>query len=259
MSANSPIILVSNDDGIGTVGLSILGRCLSRLGRVVIVSPDRQRSVSGHSLTLKEPIRIKRLESEIETWITTGTPADCILLGIYEIIRDDVDLVVSGINHGANLGIDITYSGTISAAMEGTICGIPSIAVSLATHREVSSSIFEMAGNFTTKLAELILKKGLPRDTLLNVNIPPIEKPLGVRFTYQGSKRYKPRVIKRLDPAGEPYYWLDGSPIDNSEAGSDLEAVKEGYISITPIKVDMTDYEHLDYISSKYQDIEKLL
>lgn len=255
----SPTILVSNDDGLGTVGLSILGRCLSRLGRVVIVSPDRQRSASGHSITLREPIRMRRLDSEVETWVTTGTPADCILLGIYEIIKDRVDLVVSGINHGANIGIDITYSGTVSAAMEGVICGVPSIAVSLATHEEVNDKIFEMAGNFAVKLASLVMKRGLPRDTLLNVNIPPIERPLGVKFTYQGSKRYKPNIVKRIDPFGEPYYWLDASLVERDESGSDLSAIREGYISITPIRIDMTDYEHLDEISSRYKEIEDLL
>lgn len=259
MTKDVPTILVSNDDGLGASGLSVLGRHLSRLGRVVIVSPDRQRSAGGHSITLKEPIRIRRVPDSIETWVTTGTPADCILIGIYEIIRDKVDLVVSGINHGANVGIDITYSGTVSAAMEGVICGIPSIAVSLASYSEVKESILEMAGDFACKLAGLVLKYGLPKDVLLNVNIPPIEKPFGVRFTYQGSKRYLPRIIKRLDPSGEPYYWLDASPIDNDEDGSDLSAIRDGYISITPIRVDMTDYEHLDEVKVRYREIIDIL
>ncbi|MGC8971970.1 MAG: 5'/3'-nucleotidase SurE [bacterium] len=259
MTKNLPTILVSNDDGLGAVGLSILGRYLSRLGRVVIVSPDRQRSASGHAITLREPIRVRKISDGIETWVTNGTPADCILIGIYEIIKDRVDLVVSGINHGANVGIDITYSGTVSAAMEGVICGIPSIAVSLTTHLDVEKSIFEMAGDFTCKLAGLVLKYGLPKDVLLNVNIPPINKPLGVRFTYQGSKRYIPRIIKRFDPFGEPYYWLDASPIDNGESGSDLSAIRDGYISITPIRIDMTDYEHLDEIAVTYKKIIEIL
>ena len=259
MTISSPTILVSNDDGLGTTGLSVLGRCLSRLGRVVVVSPDRQRSAGGHSITVREPVRVKRLDLEIETWVTTGTPADCILLGIYEIIKNRVDLVVSGINHGANVGIDITYSGTVSAAMEGVICGIPSMAVSLATHKDISGSIFEMAGDFTAKLAELVIKKGLPGDTLLNVNIPPVERPLGVKFTYQGSKRYKPKILKRFDPSGEPYYWLDASFVDNDKDGSDLTAIREGYISITPVRVDMTDYKNLEEISSKYREIESFL
>lgn len=259
MTKNTPIILVSNDDGLGASGLLVLGRHLSRLGRVVIVSPDRQRSAGGHAITLKEPIRIKKVFDSIETWVTTGTPADCILIGIYEIIKDKVDLVVSGINHGANVGIDITYSGTVSAAMEGVICGIPSIAVSLASYMEVKEGILEMAGDFTRKLAELVLKYGLPKDVLLNVNIPPIERPLGVRFTYQGSKRYLPRIIKRLDPSGEPYYWLDASPIDNDEDGSDLSAIRDGYISITPIKVDMTSYEHMDEVKELYRELIEIL
>lgn len=259
MTKSLPTILVSNDDGLGAVGLSVLGRYLSRLGRVVVVSPDRQRSASGHAITLKEPIRVRKTPDSVETWVTTGTPADCILIGIYEIIKGKVDLVVSGINHGANVGIDITYSGTVSAAMEGVICGIPSIAVSLASYLELEESIFEMAGDFTCKLADLVLKYGLPKDVLLNVNIPPIKKPLGVRFTYQGSKRYIPRIIKRFDPSGEPYYWLDASPIDNGESGSDLSAIRDGYISITPIKVDMTDYEHLEEVAYIYREIAKIL
>ena len=137
-----PTILISNDDGVGSVGPNAFGGAWSRLGRVVIVSPDRQRSASGHSLTVEEPIRVKRISSELEVWVTTGTPADCILLGVCEIIKDKVDIVVSGINHGSNVGIDITYSGTVSAAMEGLINGIPSIAVSLTTHLDVEKSIF---------------------------------------------------------------------------------------------------------------------
>jgi 5'-nucleotidase len=248
-----PTILLSNDDGIGTVGLNTLGRALSRLGRVVIVSPDRQRSASGHSLTIEEPIRVKRIPNELEVWVTTGTPADCILLGVCEIIKDKVDLVVSGINHGSNLGIDITYSGTVSAAMEGVINGIPSIAVSLASYRTIDSSLFEMAADFTAKLAEAVIKIGLPNGVLLNVNIPAIDKPKGVRFTYQGAKRYVPNVVKRLDPRGEPYYWVDAVSISNYELGSDVGAIKEGYISITPIKIDMTDYEHLQEITHNYE------
>jgi 5'-nucleotidase len=259
MTKDLPTILVSNDDGLDSAGLSVLGRCLSSLGKVVIVSPDRQRSAGGHSITLKEPIRIRKVSDDIETWVTTGTPADCVLIGIYEIIQGRVDLVVSGINHGANVGIDITYSGTVSAAMEGVICGIPSIAVSLASYSEVKREILEMAGDFTCKLARLILRYGLPKDTLLNVNIPPVEKPSGVRFTHQGSKRYLPRIIKRFDPSGEPYYWLDASPIDNGEKESDLSTIREGYISITPIKLDMTDYEHLDEVANCYREITEMI
>jgi 5'-nucleotidase len=255
MNSKMPTILVSNDDGIGTIGLNTLGRALMKLGRVVIVSPDRQRSASGHSLTLGEPIRVKKIPEDLEIWATTGTPADCILLGIYEIIKDRVNLVVSGINHGANLGIDITYSGTVSAAMEGVICGVPSIAVSLSSYQTLDTSIFEMAASFTTKLAEAVIKIGLPKDVLLNVNIPPIGKTLGVRFTYQGAKRYVPNIVKRLDPRGEPYYWIDASPTNKDENGTDLKAIIDGYISVTPIKIDMTDYEHLEEITSKYENL----
>jgi 5'-nucleotidase len=250
-----PTILVSNDDGIGAVGLNTLGRALSRLGRVIIVSPDRQRSASGHSLTLEEPIRVKRIPHELEVWVTTGTPADCILIGVCEIIKDKVDLVVSGINHGANLGMDITYSGTVSAAMEGLIHGIPSIAVSLSSYKILDTSIFESSASFTAKLAEAVIRIGLPKDVLLNVNIPPIEKPMGIRFTYQGAKRYVPNIVRRLDPRGEPYYWIDSISISNYEPGSDLGAIKEGYISITPIKIDMTDYEHLEEITCRYESL----
>ncbi|MGB9683136.1 MAG: 5'/3'-nucleotidase SurE [bacterium] len=250
-----PTILISNDDGVGSVGLNALGRALSRLGRVVIVSPDRQRSASGHSLTVEEPIRVKRISSELEVWVTTGTPADCILLGVCEIIKDKVDIVVSGINHGSNVGIDITYSGTVSAAMEGLINGIPSIAVSLASYKVLEPTLFDMAANFTTRLAEAVIKVGLPKDVLLNVNIPAIERPKGVRFTYQGAKRYVPNIVKRLDPRGEPYYWVDAVPVSNYEPGSDVGAIKEGYISITPIKIDMTDYNHLEEITQSYESL----
>jgi 5'-nucleotidase len=240
----SPILLVSNDDGFRSEGIIALAEALRPLGSVYVVAPDRERSAAGHSLTLTQPLRVEKVGYRI--YAVDGTPTDCVNLAVNGILRKKkIDLLVSGINKGANLGDDITYSGTVSAAMEGTLLGIPSIAVSLVSRNHFR---FEAAAAFTLKLARKVLRQRIPEDTLLNVNIPnlPMKELRGVRVTRQGKRIYGEAVVEKRDPRGRKYYWIGGDTLRNQEIpGSDLEAVEQNYISITPIHLDMTHYSSL--------------
>ncbi len=233
-------ILISNDDGIHSEGLVTLARALESVGDVFIVAPDRERSAVSHSLTLHRPLRVKKISPNVIS--IDGTPTDCINLSLNGILPVKPDLVVSGINFGANLGDDITYSGTVSAAMEGTLFGLPSFAISLACE-DVAK--FETASKFAVKVARLILKNGLPKDTLLNINIPYVaEKDIkGIKFTKQGKKTYSGAIVEKVDPRGKKYYWVGGSKIDiKHDEDTDLMAVYENYVSITPLHLDLTNY-----------------
>ncbi|GAB4463121.1 MAG: 5'/3'-nucleotidase SurE [Armatimonadaceae bacterium] len=244
----SPLrILVSNDDGVQAPGLLILKQALERAGhRVVVCAPDRPRSASGHAITLHKPLRISqvRLADDTLAYATSGTPADCVTLGLEEVVQNQVDMVVSGINHGPNLGWDVTYSGTVSAAMEAVINGFPAIAVSVASYEETMH--YEPVADFVAQtLAPRVRQHGLPAVTLLNVNAPnvPAEELKGVQVTVQGDRQYVDRIEKRLDPVGRPYYWLGGKIHDKeTAAGTDTRAVGEGYISVTPIHLDLTSH-----------------
>ena len=244
MKNPSPILLVSNDDGFRSEGIIALAEALRPLGSVYVVAPDRERSAAGHSLTLTQPLRVEKVGYRI--YAVDGTPTDCVNLAVNGILRKKkIDLLVSGINKGANLGDDITYSGTVSAAMEGTLLGIPSIAVSLVSRNHFR---FEAAAAFTLKLARKVLRQRIPADTLLNVNIPnlPMKELRGVRVTRQGKRIYGEAVVEKRDPRGRKYYWIGGDTLRNQEIpGSDLEAVEQNYISITPIHLDMTHYSSL--------------
>ena len=246
-------ILVSNDDGVGSDGLHHLVEALLPLGHVTVVAPDRERSAVGHSLTFFHPLRVHRLrESEgCVVYSTDGTPSDCVLLGLYELMPHPPDLVVSGINRGANLGDDITYSGTVSAAMEGLIHGVPSFAVSLAAFE--APFHWETAGVAAARVARSLLEHGLPPRTLLNVNVPnvPTESLKGYVATVQGSSIYSQSVVKRADPRGRLYYWVTGEfPRGEPVEGSDFEAVMSRHVSITPIQLDLTNREFV----SRLQD-----
>jgi 5'-nucleotidase len=240
----SPILLVSNDDGFRSEGIVALAEALRPLGTVYVVAPDRERSAAGHSLTLTQPLRVEKVGYRV--YDVDGTPTDCVNLAANGILRKKkIDLLVSGINKGANLGDDITYSGTVSAAMEGTLLGIPSIAVSLVSRNHFR---FEAAAAFTAKLARKALRQKIPEDTLLNVNLPnlPMEKIRGVRITRQGKRIYGEAVVEKRDPRGRKYYWIGGDTLRTQDIpGSDLEAVEQNYISITPIHLDMTNYKSL--------------
>jgi 5'-nucleotidase len=234
-----PLILVSNDDGVHAAGLKKLVGALRSLGRVVVVAPDQERSAASHSITLHRPLRVERVRRDV--YSVDGTPTDCIMLAIHEILDRRPDLVVSGINHGANLGDDIHYSGTVSAAYEGGIMGIPSMAVSLAGRGRPGLS---KAGDVAALIARRVLKEGLPRGVILNVNVPsiPDRGVKGTAFTKQGKRNYGGVIVVKEDPRGRKYYWIGGDEQGFEDIpGSDCNAVIDGFVSVTPLRVNLTD------------------
>jgi 5'-nucleotidase len=236
-----PRILVTNDDGVFSEGIRLLARRLEELGEVVIVAPDREQSASGHSLTLHRPLRMRRLEESVHS--VDGTPTDCVNLAVLWLMRErPPDLVVSGINFGLNMGDDVTYSGTVSAAFEASLLGIPSVAFSQEVGEPFS---FAGAAEFARELVGRLLREERPPDLLLNVNLPtgPIR---GVSLTRLGQRIYKQSVVEKRDPNGRPYFWIAGTPEWTVEEGTDHEAVSSGRASITPLHLDLTDYRGLD-------------
>jgi len=232
-------ILISNDDGIHARGLRVLADALSSLGEVWVVAPDRERSAASHSLTLNRPLRVTKVGP---TWYTVdGTPTDCIALGVMGMIKRKFDLVASGINLGANMGDDVTYSGTVSAAFEATLLGLPAFAISVAAQRRVD---FAAAGRVAVLLTELIAKNGLPTDTLLNVHVPNLRPSQikGIAITHQGRRRYGEIIVRKVDPRGKAYYWIGGKePSWEPSEESDYAAVTSGFISVTPLHLDLTN------------------
>lgn len=239
-------VLLTNDDGVTSPGLLALARAVSRVAATAIVAPEQERSAASHAITLHKPLRATRAALPGLTapaWATNGTPADCVVLGLLDLLAQPPDLVVSGINAGANLGMDLLYSGTVSAAVEAALFGIAAIAVSVAAFRDIH---WEPAAEFAALLVRQVAEHGLPRDTFLNVNVPnrPAGDIAGVEITRQSARRYVSRVEKRADPRGRDYYWLTGSPEDDdSPAGTDSWAVAHDRISVTPLRLDMTDDE----------------
>jgi 5'-nucleotidase len=239
-------ILVSNDDGITGPGLLPLKQALTAVGEVTVIVPDRQRSASGHAKTMHKPLRI--LETTLAdgslAYTSTGAPSDCVALAVLGFLTTMPDLVISGINLGANVGHDITYSGTLAAAFEATISGIPSIAASLDTYE---GGDFSYAAQFVANLAQEVLTRGLPKNVLLNVNVPnvPQRDIAGVEITRLGRRLYRDELIKRKDPRGRDYYWIGGErPTGHTDdEGTDIWALASNCVSITPIQLDMTDYE----------------
>jgi 5'-nucleotidase len=237
------IILICNDDGIRAAGIRALEAALTPLGDIWVVAPDREQSAASHSLSLYRPLRVEHVDDR--HFAVDGTPTDAVNLAINGIMPQKPDLVVSGINHGGNLGDDITYSGTVSAAMEGTLLGVPSIAVSLLC-RELMN--FEAAARFARKLAEMVIHRGMPRDTLLNVNVPdlPENEMRGYLVTRQGKRRYGDAIVEHLDPRGRKYYWIGGDDLGFVPAeGTDCTAVAGGYVSVTPLHLDLTNYHSI--------------
>jgi 5'-nucleotidase len=244
-----PKILLSNDDGIRSEGLKALYQELSRFADVLVVAPDRERSAVGRALTLHRPLRAEQVD---ENWFAVdGTPTSCVYIGIHAIMNGQKpDMVIGGINRGPNLGEDITYSGTVSIAMEGALLGIPSVAFSLATFKDFK---WKDAARWATKIAEKVYRKGLPEGCCLNVNIPnlPYDEIKGVKVTRQGKKNYTEKVEVRKDPWGRLYYWIGGEEPDwIPEPGTDYWAVKNGFVSITPIHLDLTDYRALEVLKN---------
>ena len=246
-------ILITNDDGIHAEGLLALKAALDRVGRVYVVAPDRPRSACGHSITLHKPLRADtvKLRDGSVAYSTNGTPSDCVSLAMMGILDEPVDLVVSGINCGPNLGWDLTYSGTVSAAMEGAIMGAQAFAISVATYEtEVD---YDVAAGFAACMAQAMHTHKLPDNTLLNINIPalPASEIRGVVVTRQGKRKYTGSIEKRSDPSGRDYYWLGGDPPDDHLVeGTDVKAIADDKVSVTPVHLDLTDYAGLEAVKS---------
>ena len=237
------IILLSNDDGIHSEGIIALENSLQDIGEVYTVAPDREQNSMSHALTLHRPLRV--LDMGARRFAVDGTPTDCVKLALTGLLPVRPDLVVSGINKGPNLGDDIIYSGTVSAAIEGALLGIPAIAVSLVTFENFQ---FQVAAEFTATLVSRIQERGMPLETLLNVNVPPLPKEQikGWRLTRQGKRHYSENIVERTDPRGKKYYWIGGDNLGFAhDDGTDCMAVHEGYISVTPLQVDLTNYKLL--------------
>ncbi|MEW6363413.1 MAG: 5'/3'-nucleotidase SurE [Acidobacteriota bacterium] len=236
-----PRILITNDDGIQSEGMRYLSEALSEVGQVVVVAPDRERSAISRAITLHHPLRISTLDKDVH--ILDGTPTDCVFVGAGFIMKKRPDLVVAGINKGWNLGEDNAYSGTVSAAIQGTLLEVPSFAVSTIDFSEDS---FRRAARFARKIAIEILHDRIRlHETTLSINFP-LGEPKGVRWTRMGVRRYQPEVLEKADPRGRKYYWIgDGHPSDRSERGTDVWAVKHGYVSVTPLRLDWTDHDLL--------------
>lgn len=246
-------ILLTNDDGIDAPGLHALYDMIADLGEVTVVAPERQRSAVGHAVTLHKPLRLKqcRLPNGRDAWSSSGTPSDCVALGYDVLMADRADLVISGINDGANLGWDVTYSGTVMAAMEAVMLGIPAIAVSVAARNAPHG--YEPAAHIARLVATGIRDRGIPAGVLLNVNVPgsPYDQIRGVRITTQGRREYVDRIDTRTDPRGQAYYWLAGVVKDGHPSpGSDVEAISDGYASVTPLQLDLTAHEACSMLSS---------
>ncbi|MBI5556172.1 MAG: 5'/3'-nucleotidase SurE [Deltaproteobacteria bacterium] len=248
----SPLILLTNDDGVYAPGLRILFAGLRETGEPIIVAPDRDNSAVSHSLSLHRPLTVKELEKNI--YAINGTPADCVTLGVEKVLPRRPDLIVSGINAGANLGHDISYSGTVSAAKEGTIRGVPSIALSISGEAPYQ---FDTGIQCARLLASLILTSGMPNDCYLNINIPNVKAAdiRGMKITRQGRRTYENALQELCDPWGKPCFWIGGgSPSREMECGTDSHETEKNYISITPIHVDLTNYEALDALQQSWGD-----
>ena len=237
-----PLILVTNDDGVQSEGIHVLAEAMKPLGDVVVVGPLQEASAIGHALTLRRPLRIETIRGGV--YAVDGTPTDCVNLGCEIILKRLPDLVVSGINKGWNLGDDITYSGTVSGALEGALLGAPGIAVSL---RRTPSYDFGPAAAVAATVAQMVLSKGIPPRSFLNINVP-TGIPKGLRVTTQAKRNHVTQIDSRTDPRGTAYYWIEEALDEyHSDSGrSDYEAVMEGYASVTPLQPDMTAYDMLE-------------
>jgi 5'-nucleotidase len=241
-------IMVTNDDGIAAPGIKALAEALTLLGEVTVVAPDRERSAAGHSLTLHSPLRVFELR---QGWYAVdGTPTDCVNMGIHSLLPFRPDLVVSGINHGGNMGDDITYSGTVAAAMEANLMGIPALAVSLATFAPTSH--FYDAAQATLPIIREFIRNPLPEDTFLNINVPdrPLAEICPPLITRQGKRSFVGKIVDKIDPRGRKYYWIGSEePSFMDEDGTDFNAVGAGHVSVTPLHLDLTNYRALETLS----------
>lgn len=250
-SKNEPLdILLTNDDGIYAEGLLAMHRILSRRHHVTVVAPDRERSAVGHAITLAHPIRVAQVpvNGGDEGWAVSGTPADCIKLAVIELMDRRPDLVISGINPGANVGVNLSYSGTVAAAKEAAMYGIKSMAVSIQGDVHLH---YDSAAQFAAHVAPMVVANGLPVGTFLNINVPnlPAGQTAGVRVSRQAADLYDEYFEKRQDPRDRTYYWQGCESHPNfSHQDADGAALKDNYISVTPVRCDMTDYSALEHI-----------
>lgn len=250
-----PKILLSNDDGIFAPGIRALWEAMSEIGDPIVVAPDTERSAVGHAITLTDPLRVVPVHRSggFEGLAVSGTPADCAKIAIKSILDEKPDLMISGINSGSNIGTNLIYSGTISAATEGTMLGIPSIAISLDSYK---SDEYRGAKQAAIDIAENVLTHGVPKGTLMNVNVPycPPEEIKGMKMTRQGNQYFKDQFEKREDPRGRTYYWMKGNVVDKDEdLMFDGKAVREKYISITPIQFDMTNERAIIDLKDRFE------
>lgn len=251
-----PKILITNDDGILSEGIYALWESMEEVGETYIAAPNSGKSGSSHSLTLSEPLRVKTLERKngFKGWSINGTPVDCVKIAIKILMGGKPDIIISGINHGANLGNNIIYSGTVSAAAEGTLSGIPSMAISLASDKKNN---YKSAKIYAKKIIKHILKYGLPVGTLLNVNIPncDYEQINGIQITRQGNQCFIDEFEMRVDPRSSKYYWIKGKMIDEDRSiDFDGNAIKENYVSITPIYYRLTNETYLNDLKKYFPD-----
>ena len=252
-----PTILVTNDDGVSSPGIKILAKTLRSVGDVYVVAPETEQSAVAHALTLHRPL--KSVKTGKNTYYINGTPTDCVVIGVNKLLPSRPDIIVSGINNGGNLGDNVTYSGTVAAAIEGTLLGIPSIAVSLVTEYnnnhgpQKMTSGFNRAAECAIEIVNKIIEAGLPKDTLLNVNVPPGPEIMGTKITRQGKLVYDNGIQELADPRGKECYWIGGGEPQWKKGGdTDLDAIHNGYISVTPVHLDLTNYKALKYLKETW-------
>ncbi len=248
MAPQRPHVLVTNDDGIRAPGLLALKDACARIGTVTVLAPSHNWSASGHVKTMHKPLRVEEvtLADGTTALSTSGAPSDAVALAFLGVVDEPIDLVISGVNRGGNLGHDVTYSGTVTAAMEATIAGTPAIAVSLNSREHED---FSVAADVVAHLGRQVLEHGLPDEVLLNVNVPalPADELAGMRVTRMGLRIYRDQLVRRLDPRGKPYYWIGGpEPTGIEEEGTDIWAIAHGYVSVTPIQLDLTAYDLIE-------------
>jgi len=248
-------ILISNDDGYMAEGIRALADAMSSLGDITVVAPDRNRSGASNSLTLENPLRVNRLDNGV--YRVEGTPTDCVHLAITGLLDEEPDMVVAGINAGANLGDDVLYSGTVAAAIEGRFLGLPAVAISLNGH---TATHYETAAWAAKKLIAQLLASSLPADTILNINVPdiPIEDITGFESTRLGRRHKAEPVIKELDPRGRAMYWVGpAGEEEDAGPGTDFDAIRRGAVSVTPLQIDLTRYDAIDGVATWLQGVSK--
>lgn len=255
-------ILVTNDDGVTAPGLLALAQEMRKLGKVTVLAPDRNWSASGHVKTMERPLRVRetKLADGSPALTTDGAPSDCVALALLGVVQEKIDLVMSGINPNANIGHDVTYSGTVTAAMEAVISEVPGIAVSLDSRPGHGELDYGPAARIAARVASQVIANLLPEGVLLNVNVPclPEEQIKGIQITRQGLRVYHDALDARKDPRGRPYYWIGGEfPTGVEEDGTDVGALGEGYVSVTPLQLDLTAYKALDELKAWQWSVDK--